>query len=63
MILKRTFTRNCVRKIKFYYQSYSVMNSLNALSHFNYSQSIKIDIGPADGGTIVLSTHNPTVLY
>ena len=29
----------------------------------NYSQSIKINIGPSDGGMIVPSTHRPTVLY
>ena len=29
----------------------------------NYFQSIKINIGPSDGGTIVTSTHHPTVLY
>ena len=29
----------------------------------NYSQSIKINIGPSDNGMIVPSTHRPTVLY
>ena len=29
----------------------------------NYSQSIKKNIGPFDSGTIVPSTHHPTVLY
>ena len=29
----------------------------------NYSQSIKINIGPSDGGTIVPSSHCPNVLY
>ena len=32
------------------------------LSDF-YSQSIKIMIGPSDGGTIVPSTHRPIILY
>ena len=29
----------------------------------NYSQSIKINIGPSESGTIVPSTHRPTALY
>ena len=29
----------------------------------NYSQSIKINVRPSDGRTIVPSTHRPTVLY
>ena len=29
----------------------------------NYSQSIRINMGPSDGGTILLSTHRPTILY
>jgi hypothetical protein len=29
----------------------------------NYSQSININIGPSDGGTIVPLTHRPTVTY
>ena len=29
----------------------------------NYSQSIKINIGPSEGGTIILSSRHPTVLY
>ena len=28
-----------------------------------YSQSIKVNIGPSDGGTIISSSHRPTVLY
>ena len=29
----------------------------------NYSQSIKINIGPSDSGTIISSSRHPTVLY
>ena len=29
----------------------------------NYSQSIKINIGPSDGGTIISSSRRPTVIY
>ena len=29
----------------------------------NYYQSIKINIGPSDGGTIISSSRRPTVLY
>ena len=35
----------------------------NINSALNYSQSIKINIGPSDGEMIVTSTHRPTVLY
>ena len=44
----------------------TVWNALG-LSHqttvsLNYSQSIKINIGPSDGGTIISSSRRPTVL-
>ena len=44
----------------------TVWNALG-LSHqttlsLNYSQSIKINIGPSEGGTIILSSRRPTVL-
>ena len=29
----------------------------------NYSQSIKINIGPSDSGTIISSSNRPTVIY
>ena len=29
----------------------------------NYSQSIKINIGPSDGGMIISSSHRPTIVY
>ena len=53
--------------MEFYFQSNSVMNSLESQSHWatvslNYSQSNRINLGPSDGGTIVPLTHHPTVL-
>ena len=50
-------------------KSNSVVTVWNALGlsqqttvSLNYSQSIKINIGPSDGGTIILSSRRPTVL-
>ena len=48
--------------MELYFQSNSVMNSLKGLGQsdwaaasLNYSQSIKIDIGQSDGGTIIFN--------
>ena len=55
--------------MEFYFQSNSVMNSLKcpkskSLSHcLTEIQSIKINIGPSDGGNIFSSTRRSTVLY
>ena len=45
----------------------TVWYALRPIQHttvsLNYSQSIKINIGSSDIGTIIPSTHRPTVLY
>ena len=59
------FTFCNLKKIK----SNSLVTVWNALGlsqqttvSLNYSQSIKINIGPSDGGTIISLSHRPTVL-
>ena len=64
-IFEMNFARNCVKNMEFYFQSNCPMSK--SLNHctvtLNYSQSIKINIGPSDGGAIIPLTHRPTVLY
>ena len=41
---------------------YALRLSQQPTVSLNYSQSIKINIGPSDGGTIISSSRRPTVL-
>ena len=55
-----------LKKIK-YNSLVTVWNALGLSQQttvsLNYSQSIKIIIGPSDGGTIISSSRRPTVIY
>ena len=58
------------KKMEFFFQSIIQRTVGNAIRPSqqptvspNYSQSIKINIGPSEDGTIVPSSHRPTVLY
>ena len=60
------FCKKLGKKMEFYFRSNSVMFEMlyvKITEPLNYSQSIKIKIGPSDSGTIIPSTHRPTVLY
>ena len=42
---------------------YALRSSQQPTVSLNYSQSIKINSAPSNGGTIIMATHRPTVLY
>ena len=56
-----TFGQKIIKNNNYYWNALSQSHRATIL--LNYSQSIKINIGPSDGRTIVPTTHHPTVLY
>ena len=56
--------RNFIFKVILYWTVWNALSQTHwATVSLNYSKSIKINIGPSDGGTIVPSAHHHIVFY